>query len=471
MRRTIAILLAAALGCGLLATAVLAQEGEETIEEPASMEEPAAMEETAVMSDAEAPQSAETAEEAVTGAEFASEADDPVAPDAAGTLSFANLADRVRENNLSVLALQETVASIEVTDYTKLKNDLQDQLSGLEDMRDGMNQLMQGLGTVSMDSGSPQLVLDANDYLTQMLAGYVISTLESSMDSLGDAISDIKNGKTQKKAEDGVLQLQNAQDKYVVGAESLYITVLELQNTKAALERSLEAMDRTVEEMELRYDLGQVSALQLRQVKSGRTQLQSGLDTLKNSMEGAVIQLEIMVGADITGQLTVSEVPEVTDAEVDGIHYAADLALLREKSYDLHAAQVTLDDAEETYKDAKRQYGQSTYQRKAAEHTWQAAQYTYQATVQSIEVKFRSVCSAVGDYRQVLRAKEEALELQEATFQSVALKYQQGTVSKNDYLSARDDLASARNEVTTAKHDLFTAYRAYDWAVRYGVLN
>ena len=46
-------------------------------------------------------------------------------------------------------------------------------------------------------------------------------------------------------------------------AETIYINILELQNTDEQLQRSLAAMNRTVQEMELRYDLGQISALQL----------------------------------------------------------------------------------------------------------------------------------------------------------------------------------------------------------------
>ena len=32
-------------------------------------------------------------------------------------------------------------------------------------------------------------------------------------------------------------------------------------------------------------------------------------------------------------------------------------------------------------------------------------------------------------------------------------------------------LAAAQDAVTTAQHNLFTAYSAYNWAVRFGVLN
>ena len=78
-----------------------------------------------------------------------------------------------------------------------------------------------------------------------------------------------------------IWQLNNAQDQIVLLGESLYIGILKMETQEAALQRQLAALNRTVEEMELRYQLGQVSALQLEQAKAGRTSLISGLETLQ----------------------------------------------------------------------------------------------------------------------------------------------------------------------------------------------
>lgn len=52
-------------------------------------------------------------------------------------------------------------------------------------------------------------------------------------------------------------------------------------------------MNRTVQEMELRYDLGQISALQLQQTESGRTQLKSNLETVEMNLDN-LIDKEVM---------------------------------------------------------------------------------------------------------------------------------------------------------------------------------
>lgn len=65
-----------------------------------------------------------------------------------------------------------------------------------------------------------------------------------------------------------------------MAAESLYVALLEMDLTDASLGRSLDTLERSIQEMELRYDLGQISALTLQQVTAGRTSLVSGRQTL-----------------------------------------------------------------------------------------------------------------------------------------------------------------------------------------------
>ena len=188
-------------------------------------------------------------------------------------------------------------------------------------------------------------------------------------------------------------------------------------------------------------------------------------------LDNYTAQLESMIGAEITGQLTLGALPGVPENKIAAMDYEKDLAAAKESSYDLYAAQKELNDAKDDYDDACDQYGSNSYNRKSAKYTWEAAQYTYQAAVQSHELKFRTVFNAVADYQQVLQAAETSLALQKDTYQSMELKYQQGTISKNSLLDAKDDLDDAQYAVDTAKRNLFTAWNNYQWAVEKGILN
>ena len=382
------------------------------------------------------------------------------AADPEGTVSFANLEARVRENNLTIRMLEESIASIEVVDYEKMYDELKDGLNEIAKIQRTMLQLGQ------LDSAMGNTSLSGS-----FSSEYIFSSLDASYDSLRETFDDLKDGKIQDDYAAAKRQLENAENQVVMGAETLYMAILEMQNTRSSLQRQLDALDRTVEEMELRYKLGQISALTLQQVKNGRTQLASGIATLDMNIRNYTRQLEVMLGLEQTGSLTLTEPPQVSDKQVAEMDYDTVLASAKEKSYDLFAAQKTLDDAEETYKDSIKGYGQNNYHYKSAVHTYEAAKYTYQSTVQSFEMNFRTMYDAVADYQQVLKASQSALDYQKNACAASQLKYQQGTISKNSLLEAQDSLASAEADVATAKHNLFSAYHTYLWAVEYGILN
>lgn len=382
------------------------------------------------------------------------------AADPEGTVSFANLEARVRENNLTIRMLEESIASIDVVDYEKMYDELKDGLNEIAKIQRTMLQLGQ------LDSAMGNTSLSGS-----FSSEYIFSSLDASYDSLRETFDDLKDGKIQDDYAAAKRQLENAENQVVMGAETLYMAILEMQNTRASLQRQLDALDRTVEEMELRYKLGQISALTLQQVKNGRTQLASGIATLDMNIRNYTRQLEVMLGLEQTGSLTLAEPPQVSDKQVAEMDYDTALAAAKEKSYDLFAAQKTLDDAEETYKDSIKGYGQNNYHYKSAVHTYEAAKYTYQSTVQSFEMNFRTMYDAVADYQQVLKASQSALDYQKNACAASQLKYQQGTISKNSLLEAQDSLASAEADVATAKHNLFSAYHTYLWAVEYGILN
>lgn len=382
------------------------------------------------------------------------------AADPEGTVSFANLETRVRENNLTVRMLEESIASIDVVDYEKMYDDLKDALNSIAKTQRAMLQLGQ------LDSAMGNTSLSGS-----FSSEYIFSSLDASYDSLRDTFDDLKDGKIQDDYAAAKRQLENAENQVVMGAETLYMAILEMQNTRSSLQRQLDALDRTVEEMELRYKLGQISALTLQQVKDGRTQMSSGISTLDMNIRNYTRQLEVMLGLEQAGSLTLTEPPQVSDKLVAEMDYDTALAAAKEKSYDLFAAQRTLDDAQETYKDSIKGYGQNNYHYKSAVHTYEAAKYTYQSTVQSFEMNFRTMYDAVADYQQVLKASQSALDYQKNAYAASQLKYQQGSISKNALLEAQDSLASAEADVSTAKHNLFSAYHTYLWAVEYGILN
>ena len=369
------------------------------------------------------------------------------APDAEGTLRFENLSARMKTGYYTVMSLEENIAAIECIDYDKMYEDLRDNLNLIADCQWGMIQAGQ--------SGS-----------------YAYETLEQRYDNARKTFDDIKEGKLQQDNADLVRQLRNMQDSLTAMGESLYVNLLSLEDQSAALTRQTAALDRTIKEVKLRYELGQVSAMTLQQTEAGKAQVESGKAAIDAAAAQLRRQLNAMIGEELTAPLTLNALPEVTAEQLASMDVEKDLEKAKAASYDLYAAKLTLEDADEEYKDKAGDlgYNEDNYEYIAVKHRWQAAQYTYNAAVQNFELSFRSLYDSVQSYASALNAAKVSLECERSDLAAAQLRYEQGTISENALHTAEDELYTAQDTVSGAERDLFTAYNNYRWAVDYGLL-
>ena len=379
--------------------------------------------------------------------ETAAEETAQTAPDAEGTLRFENLSARMKTGYYTVMSLEENIAAFECIDYDKMYEDLRDNLNLIADYQWGMIQAGQ--------SGS-----------------YAYETLEQRYNNARKTFDDIKDGKLQKDYADTVRQLRNMQDSLTAMGESLYVNLLSLEDQSAALIRQTAALDRTIEEVKLRYELGQVSAMTLQQTEAGKAQVESGKAAIDAAVAQLRRQLNAMIGEELTAPLTLNALPEVTAEQLAAMDVEKDLEKAKAASYDLYAAKLTLEDADEEYKDKAGDlgYNEDNYEYIAVKHQWQAAQYTYNAAVQNFELSFRSLYDSVQSYASALNAAKVSLECERSDLAAAQLRYEQGTISENALHTAEDELYTAQDTVSGAERDLFTAYNNYRWAVDYGLL-
>ena len=460
-QKIIALLLALAVLASVCAVSALAEEQTAPAEERAQAETP----EGDTPAESEGAASAEDAPEAGDEAEEDAPAEPPspagpdlaenvtIQPDPMGEVSFESVERRMRENNLQLLALEQSVLSIEDIDYDKLYDKLWHQLNDIAKAQWGLVRMSK--------------FMSEYDYRTSY------DQLDRAYDAVREQFDAIVDGDMQKDNADLVRQLNNLEDQIVMAGESLYAALTAMESQERGLQRQLEGLDRTVEEMELRYQLGQISAMQLTEVKTGRTALESGLATLRMNVKNYKLQLEMLIGAEQTGEISLGALPEVTEQQLQEMDLERDLAAAKEKSYELYDAEKTLEDARDQYKEDGDNWGynEDRMEFRNVKRTWQAAQYTYNNTVQSYELKFRTLYAQVGDYRQIWEAAKVSLECEQSSYAASELKYQQGAISRNALLTAEDDLREAEEKVRAAAGDLFSTYNTYCWAVQHGILN
>ncbi len=396
-------------------------------------------------------------------------------PDAEGTLSFHNLRERMMESYYPLLTLSENIQTLEEWDYKRTEDDLRSKLNQIA------NQQWAAISAPSIDPSAmagmtPEQIAGATagaSVASAAVSPVVQAQLQMQYSAYEEAFDNVRKGKMQADNELVKRQLRNLQDQTVLMAESLFITCKGLAAQDAALTRTVNALERTAQEMKLRGELGQVSALTQQQVGVGLAQARSGQQTLRMNLDNIVLQLKAMSGTALDAPLSLGELPQVTATQLDAMDLEKDLAKAQAVSYELFDARKTYDDAKEDYNDAGKEYGTHSLKNEwiQAKHSWQAAQYTYENAKQSYELKFRTLYAQVKDAAQVLDAKRAAVAAQEKSYAADALKYKQGSLSANALADAKDKLAEAKDALASAERDLFTQYHNYETAVTYGILN
>ena len=417
-----------------------------------------------------------------------------IVPVASGSLSFDQIEGRVRAHNLNVRAAQEGVEQVKSMNWDKALSEMDDAIEEMEDLIDSMS----GSSTGAIASASASLAASlaklqqATDETSSIYAGEVVSgianvssltsmatygamqaeSLKSTLESLEDQRDDLKKQKDNypKTIEDTERMVQSTIDQIVSGAESLYLTILTTELQYESLQDTLLSMNKTVEEMQLRYDLGQISAQTLLQVQNGYATLVNSLSGLENTMGTMRSSLQSLLGEVPDGTLSLTEVPSVSQAQLDAINDSSDLEKAKEKSYTLYNAARSVEKAEDDMDDARKDNGKNSYQYQMAEHAYQSAVYQQSAAIASFELSFQNLYRAIAPAQATLAVKEADLAYQEQVCAAAELKYQQGNISANALQEAVNTRESARRDVEAARLDLFTAYHAYRQAVNKGLV-
>lgn len=411
-----------------------------------------------------------------------------------GTLAFSQIGERVKANNLTLKAAQESLKQAKAMDWDdaidemedaidnldiqisqllngssaqleQAKKDLDSSLSSVITSKDGLS----GLGSVIQNTITVSTLTTLSQY-GKMQA----ESLKSTKESLEDQLDDLKEQKQdyQKTLKDTERQIDYAADQTISGAESLYLTILSTQLQLDGLKNNtLASTQRSLKEIELRYQLGQVSKLTLTQVQNGYESLASSITSLENTVSTLYSSLQSLMGDVPTGKLRLLDTPSVTANELSYLNYASDLSKAKENSYSLYTADRAVEDAEDAMNDARRDEGKNSYQYKMAEYAYQSSLYKKDAAVANFEASFLNLYKAIAPAQSALAAKQSALAYEQQMYAVAEKKYQLGNLSAYALQDAKDTLDSAQRDVEAAQLDLFTAYHSYDQAVKLGLIS
>lgn len=405
-----------------------------------------------------------------------------------GELSFDQIAPKVRANNLTVQSMEETLASMEAMDWDKAIGELEDAIDALEgtiaDLKnstgtaktacENLAASIVGIQSALEPLQAAGIIKDIAALGSSIYNGLQLACLNATLASMEEQLKDLKDQKNDyisKTLPDTKRQIASSISQIIIGAESLYLTILSTQLQLEALADTKAAMERTVAEMELRYERGQISQLTLTQVKNGYNSLLANMGTLGVALTSMTSSLQALLGDSITGSIILAALPTITDQDIAALSFSEDLAKAKEASYSLYTAARTVEDAEEDMEKACQESGKNSYQYKMAQHTYESAVLSEKSAIQSFEISFRSLYDQLSPALAVCTAAENDLAYEARVYQAAQLKYQQGNLSANALADAKDTYEAAKRSYASSKIDLFTTWLNYQNAVKYGVVS
>ena len=405
-----------------------------------------------------------------------------------GELSFDQIAPKVRANNLTVQSMEETLASMEAMDWDKAIGELEDAIGVLEgtiaDLKnstgtaktacENLASSIAGIQSALEPLQAAGIIKDIAALGSSIYNGLQLACLNATLASMEEQLKDLKDQKNDylnKTLPDTKRQIASSISQIIIGAESLYLTILSTQLQLEALADTKAAMERTVAEMELRYERGQISQLTLTKVKNGYNSLLANMGTLGVALTSMTSSLQALLGDSITGSIILAALPTITNEDIAALSFSEDLAKAKEASYSLYTAARTVEDAEEDMEKACRESGKNSYQYKMAQHTYESAVLSEKSAIQSFEISFRSLYDQLSPALAVCTAAENDLAYEARVYQAAQLKYQQGNLSANALADAKDTYEAAKRSYASSKIDLFTTWLNYQNAVKYGVVS
>lgn len=372
-------------------------------------------------------------------------------------LYYNQIEELVRNQNKTVLANRETLASIEAVDLDAAIDDMEAAIDGMEQAIAGMQQLANSVssslttvdptvqnGAATVTVGSATVVLLQNN----------IAQMQTQLTQLEAQLEELKNTDYEPYEK----QFESIENQLVIAAQATYAGLMTIQQNYIVTVQQSDLTNVTYNEMQTRFQLGQISQQQLDQARLAKTQTDSAIRSLYLTLRNAKEDLSVMLGREPSRSYMLDTIPAVTPDMLALLDLDADMERGKQKSYDIYAAERAVEEAEDLDRDTD-----------GREEQIRAAEYKLESAEDNFEQNFTKLFRAVYEKNRLLSVAYEAFAYQNEVTQTEKLKYDLGTISRNTYIQAQVNQAVAESNVKLAQIDLFSAYMQYQWACQ-GVL-
>lgn len=252
-----------------------------------------------------------------------------------------------------------------------------------------------------------------------------------------------------------IFQFDSIKQQITWGAQSLYMAYMNLNLTLQELEISKKLLEDTITSLETRYQLGQISQLDLLNVQSNLISIESALITLQYEQDKLLYDLNMLLGRDYNSPLSIADDIVIDYDYLKEIDVEEDFQSLLDNNYNFYNLKESLSDAHDTNKSLS-----ST----ASQNAYDMALLNLQIEQSSMKSSFVKLHSAIDEKQRLIDVEEQLLDNKDMNLIATKLKYDLGNVSLDVLNSAINEYETQYLKVITAQYSLFIAIEQYKWA-------
>lgn len=309
-------------------------------------------------------------------------------------------------------------------------------IKGMNGMTSAVSNALEGLDYGADNAGATAVALQG---VLTLLTGNV-TTLQSQVVNIYP--KDVVIEQTE-------LGVEQARAGVTAGARALFTAWHELSDQKAELDVSAAALDRKIEELELRKSLGQVTDLTVEELRVSRGKLTVASAAMDDAMADILCQLNMLLGRDPAEPLTLAPMPGPAADFSAGRNLETDKKSAIENNLALKLARLEYSNTKNPNK-----YEAVAKQRQAMRLKIDASETEVGYKLSKL-LRDEAACG-----RTLEQAKAEAA-LAARKLEGEEMKYEMGRISKTALLTAQETAATAARAVKKAARDQFLAQATY----------
>jgi len=249
------------------------------------------------------------------------------------------------------------------------------------------------------------------------------------------------------------MQLSHANRQITWGVESLFLGYHTLIRQLEQTRENLSMLNDNIAIMERRHAVGHITARQLQNVRSSRTQLEAAIVSMENELDNLMGQMNIMLGRSVDATITMGRLPAAERGFLDTVDRDRDLAMAKRNNHVMNMAMSEISEVASQWSESARR-------------TEAMAQNNFDNETRAVLQRYESLTRAIADRERTLELAEQQLELLKDALEETERRFGRGLASRIEVEQARSEVALQEIRISSADAELFGTIRRYEWLIR-----